>query len=154
MVESFSWLEYLAVYSSSIFKFIAGPVLGSAYGLPFWLSALLTALGMMTAIVISGILGKQIKAFLHRYFFKKKKRFSPNNRRFVKIWASYGVPGVAMLTPLIFSPFGGGLLVSTIGANTQKIFVWMAFSSLFWGLIFSATLVYLKPYLEWIIGGL
>ena len=65
-------LKYLAVFSTSMVKFVGGPLVGTAFGLPFWATAIFTALGMMaTVILFSTILGDKFKAFILKIFYKK-----------------------------------------------------------------------------------
>lgn len=130
--------KYVAVYTSSMFKFIAGPVVGAGSGLAFWETALLTILGMMTSVFLfSTIAGKKFREIIVRTFYKNRKLFSPKTRRTVRIWRNYGLKGVAFLTPVIFSPIGGTLIASSFGESKKRIFWYMLVSSVFWGFLFS-----------------
>ena len=131
--------DYFAIFSSSMLKFIAGPLIGLATGTHFLATALLTAGGMMATVAIVLILGQPLRAHLLKKFGPKKK-FSKKSRRFVRLWASYGLPGVAMLTPLLFSPPGGALLVAGLGGKPVKIFFWMSLSAISWGFAYAALL--------------
>lgn len=136
--------KYLSVYLSSMVKFIAGPLTGLATGLNFVETALLTALGMMTTVLLLTLMGKPMRTWLQKYLSKKRKRFSPRNRQFVRIWKSWGVFGVSFLTPVVFSPIGGALLANIFGGAKKDIITYMLISAIFWGFTYSVILFYLK----------
>ena len=128
--------QYLTVFFLSCFKFIFGPTLGTAYGFSAPVTALLTTLGMMTTVFVLTFAGEKIRA---RIMGRKKgkKVFTKRNRRFVYIWKKYGLFGVAFLTPIIFSPIFGTLLMSIVGGRRKLIFSYMLVSAVFWSIIFS-----------------
>jgi hypothetical protein len=131
--------EYFAIFSSSMLKFIAGPLIGLASGTGFWATALLTAAGMMATVTLIMAVGTPLRDRLLRRF-GSKKRFTKRNRNFVRIWSSYGLPGVALLTPLLFSPPGGALLVTSFGGKPSRILFWMSLSAISWGMIYASAL--------------
>ncbi|MFA0961350.1 hypothetical protein AB9P05_06065 [Roseivirga sp. BDSF3-8] len=125
--------KYLSVYLLSMLKFIAGPTMGPAMGFTWLETVIVTILGMMTSVLIFTFFGKQIRAwYMKRRGNKKPKRFTKRNRRFVFIWKKYGIAGVALLTPLIFTPIGGALLVSTLGGEVRKTLIYMLLSAILW----------------------
>ena len=129
--------KYLAVYLISMIKFIGGPLSGVASGLTWVETFIFTVLGMMTTVVVLTLLGKNArKRFLNR-LKKKKKLFTPKNRRMVRIWRKYGLKGVAFLTPVIFSPIIGTIMAISFGEPAKRIFFYMLGRALFWGVIFS-----------------
>jgi hypothetical protein len=131
--------KYFSVYLLSMVKFIAGPTMGPAMGLSWLETVIVTVLGMMTSVVIFTFFGKQIRAwYLKRRGAKKPKLFTKRNRRFITIWKKYGVAGVAMLTPLIFTPIGGALLVSSLGGGVRKTLLYMFISAVIWSVAMSA----------------
>ncbi|HEX8549892.1 MAG TPA: hypothetical protein VF691_23220, partial [Cytophagaceae bacterium] len=101
--------------------------------------------GMMFSVVIfSNLLGKLFKIWICKTFYKNSKLFSKKNRRLIKIWRSYGIRGVAFLTPILLSPIGGTLLAASFGESRGKIFFYMLLSSIFWSFIFTFGLFALK----------
>lgn len=139
-------LKYFTVYLLSGLKFIFGPTFGMAYGLPVYVIIILTALGMMTTVYLFTFFGDQLRSFLKR-FRKNPKTFSPRSRRFVKIWRSYGLEGVCMLTPLLLSPPGGALLANLLETNKKKLIKWMWISAILW----SAVITLITKYAFWIV---
>ena len=139
-------LKYITVYFLSGFKFIFGPTLGVAYDLPLIVIILLTAFGMMTTVYLFTFFGSDIRKFALR-FKKEPKVFSKRNRRFVKVWRKFGLEGVCLLTPLILTPPGGGLLANLLGTDKRKLLKWMWISALGWSTILST----LVKYAYWIV---
>jgi hypothetical protein len=138
-------LKYIAVYLTSMLKFIGGPLLGIGSGLPFWTTAILTCLGMMTSVFIfSTVVGKGFKAWVSSTFYRNKKLFSAKNRKLVKVWRNYGLKGVAFLTPVFLTPIGGTLIAASFGESRRRIFIYMFASSAFWSIVFSFALFLFK----------
>ncbi len=126
-------LKYMIVYSSSAVKFVFGPTLGVAYGFNVFLTGTLTLLGCMTSVYIFTFFGDRIKVLTDRFFKKKKRKlFTRQNRRFVRIWRKYGIIGIAFLTPILLTPIGGTVAANAMGCKKERIFRYMWISSLFW----------------------
>jgi hypothetical protein len=129
--------KYFAVYGLSMFKFIFGPLVGTASELSVVEVSVLTALGMMTSVVVFCTIGKSLRHAIIRRYYSNRKLFSPKNRKRVRFWRNYGLTGVAFLTPVIFSPIGGTILATAFGESTRKIVIYMFVSSIFWSFILS-----------------
>lgn len=119
-------------------KFIAGPVGGYAAGFHFLLTIAVTVGGMMSSVFLFTYLGTFLKTHLLDRIFSARRKFTKRNRRFVTVWRKYGLRGVAFLTPLIFTPIGGTLLMTSMGAPRNKIFISMLISALFWSSVFTS----------------
>lgn len=135
-------LKYLTVIGLSGVKFIFGPTLGNSFGYPVLLTAALTILGTMIPVYILTYFGHRLKSFVNRFRKKNRKVFTRRNRRFVKIWRKYGVEGIAIFTPIFFSPIGGALIANALGGVPSKIIKWMWISAFFWALLISWALKY------------
>ncbi|CAN5394683.1 hypothetical protein BH11BAC2_BH11BAC2_23420 [soil metagenome] len=74
----------------------------------------------------------------YEYIEKKsgpeKRVFSSNSRKIVKVWKTYGLMGIAFLTPVILSIPIGTVIANSFEGNRKKIFVYMFFSILLWSL--------------------
>ncbi len=66
---------------------------------------------------------------------EKKKLFSPQSRKFVRLWKKYGLIGVSFHTPVILSIPIGTIIVNMFEDNKAKIFMYMFFSILFWSVL-------------------
>jgi Na+/pantothenate symporter len=134
-------VKYAGVIAGSMVKFIFGPVGGYTLGLSYVETVVLTIAGMMLSVLICSVLGKKIKHWTKRYN-AKKKLFTAKNRRKVQLWRSYGLTGIAFLTPLILTPIGGTLVAVSFGEKSPKILLYMLISATLWGLVL-VTAIYL-----------
>lgn len=132
-----SLIKFLGIYFLSLFKFIAGPVLGSAAGYGVLGSIFVTVAGMMTSVFLFTLIGSKFKNYLKLRFNKKKPIFSKKNRSLVRIWKKYGEIGIAIITPLVLTPIGGTLIMISFGAKKKHIYLNMLLSSIFWATLFS-----------------
>lgn len=128
-------IKYLTIYLLTMVKFIAGPTIGPASGLSWVETVLITVAAMMTSVLI--FTSSTFKENILTRFMKKKKLFTKRNRRFVTIWKRYGLFGVTFLTPIIFTPIGGSILVTYLGGKRKTILYYMLISATFWSIIFS-----------------
>jgi hypothetical protein len=140
-------LKCLTIYLLSALKFIFGPTVGIASGIPVVFTALLTAAGMMTTVYLFTYFSEFMKRFTDRFKKKDRKRFSPKSRRFVTFWKKYGIRGIAFLTPVILMPAGGAILANVLGGKKEEIIKWMWVSAIFWGFVISLAV----KYAYWII---
>ncbi|WP_425390121.1 hypothetical protein [Ekhidna sp.] len=128
-------LKYFTVYFLSGLKFVFGPTFGVANGLPTIATIILTSLGMMTTIYLFTFFGDEIRGFFSRFRKKKRRVFTKRNRRFVMLWKKFGLKGICLLTPLILTPPGGGLLINLISSKKNLILKWMWISAILWSVI-------------------
>jgi hypothetical protein len=141
MSEAF--LTFFGIYLLSMFKFVAGPVLGTAAGYSPWQIIGVSLLGMMSSVSLFTFLGTRFKRWVAGRFGKQKKLFSPKNRRIVRVWNSYGELGIAFLTPILLTPIGGTLILVSFGSAKRKIFSYMLLSGLAWATFFSFSMDWL-----------
>lgn len=125
------WAKYISVALASMIKFVAGPVTGVALGLEWWETALFTVVGMMLSVVIFLFLGTAIQHLISRYRQQKPRLFSKRTRLAVKVWKKSGMTGIAILTPLLFTPIGGTLIAVSFKVPRFTIIAQM----LLWGVI-------------------
>lgn len=134
--------KYGTVFLVSMFKFVIGPTTGIFAGLSIVETALISALGMSTSVVIFSYGGVAARDWWFTTFRHDRKLFSPRNRKVVKFWIRYGIKGLAFLTPVVFSPIVGTLLAISFGESKTRIFRFMALSALIWGFILSIILFF------------
>lgn len=129
-------LKYVSVYLISMVKFFGGPVTGISLGLSYVETVLFTIAGMMTSVVVFSFLGKKASEwFSKRRKEKNKPMFSKKSRGIVKIWKSFGVKGIAFLTPLLLTPIVGTIVAALFGASKKHIFVHMLWSATLWSFV-------------------
>lgn len=141
-----SLITFLGIYFLCLFKFIAGPVLGSAAGYGVLESIFVTVAGMMTSVLLFTLIGNKFKKVLKLRFSKKKPIFSKKNRTLVKVWKKYGEVGIAIITPLVLTPIGGTLIMVSFGAKKRHIYLNMLLSSLFWATVFCLSIDHLLSF--------
>ena len=129
--------KYFTVYVMSMLKFFFGPVMGTTFGFPWLVTALITVAGMMTSVVLFSLMGNRARTWMMKRFQSNRRLFTPRNRRTVNIWRKYGLKGVAFLTPILLTPIGGTLLAISFGESKSKIFFYMLCSGIFWGIVLS-----------------
>ena len=128
-------LKYILVFLISMFKFIAGPAFGAAYDLSVPITAAMTILGMMTTVIIISFFGIRLRNWIQKKYTSKRKVFTRQNRRIVKVWRGYGEFGVSFFTPIFFSPVIGTLLITALGGRRKRTIIYMFISAVFWAFI-------------------
>ena len=68
----------------------------------------------------------------------KKKVFTPRSRRIVRIWTTYGLVGLAALTPILFSIPLGTFVMTRLESNRKKILLYMFISIVCWSLLLTS----------------
>ncbi|MFY0593419.1 hypothetical protein [Roseivirga sp.] len=130
-------LAYIGIFLLACLKSIFPPVLGPQVGMTNLEIILITLAGLMTSVTLFTFLGEKIKRHVIPVFVKNPKKFSPKSRRMVRIWKKYGIVGVCFLTPLILSPPGGALLVSSVGAPRKQVFFYMLLFGIMWSVVWT-----------------
>ncbi|SHM59681.1 hypothetical protein SAMN04488057_102272 [Cyclobacterium lianum] len=128
-------ITFLGIYFLCLFKFIAGPVLGFAAGYALWEIVVVTVSGMMTSVLFFTFLGEWFKKNWSIIIKKKKPKFSKRTRNIIRIWQKFGVFGIALLTPVILTPIGGTVVLTSFGIAKKKIIGSMFISAVFWSIV-------------------
>jgi uncharacterized membrane protein len=144
-------IKYFSVAMAAALKFFAGPITGLALGLTWYETALCSALGMMVSVVLTTYIGKGIQALMARWRKASPRKFSKSSRLAVRIWQRFGIIGIALLTPLLFTPIGGTILALALRVQRQAIFFWMLVSGVSVGLVISYLLYRLSFVQEWLM---
>jgi len=119
------WGAYFAVMAASSIKFVAGPITGFGIGLSMLETILCTWLGMMSTVTIMLTIGRFLVQQISRLRVQKPKLFSGRARYAVRVWQRFGIIGIAVMTPLLFTPIGGSLLALSFKVPTLRVlFLW------------------------------
>lgn len=137
-------LKYFTVFGLSMFKFVFGPVTALPLGIGYVATSLLTAGGMMASVLIISSLGAPMRERFIQRFAPNRRLFTKRSRQIVRVWRKYGMWGVAMLTPLLFTPIGGALIAVSFGEQRNKILFTMLVSALFWAFVISGAIFFAK----------
>lgn len=132
------WGAYFAVMAASSIKFVAGPITGFGIGLSMLETILCTWVGMMTTVTIMLTIGRFLVQQISRLRVQKPKLFSGRARYAVHVWQRFGIIGIAVMTPLLFTPIGGSLLALSFKVPTLRVLFFMALSGIFWAIVFTA----------------
>ena len=137
-------IEYLitfaGIYFLCLFKFVAGPLLGAAAGYSILEIVIVTVSGMMTSVVLFTYLGDWFMRNWNVLISKKPKRFTKRTRNVIKVWKKFGIWGIALLTPLILTPIGGTVVLTSFGIAKKKILLTMLVSALIWAFVFGLSI--------------
>ncbi|AFL83141.1 hypothetical protein Belba_0482 [Belliella baltica DSM 15883] len=133
-------LKFLAIYVTCLFKFVAGPILGSAAGYSIFEITIVSVAGMMTSVFLISYLGDWIKTNWSFKVSKKRNKFSKKNRRIVKVWQKFGPIGIAAITPMLLTPIGGTIIMSAFRVEKKVVFTYMFLSGVFWAIILGASI--------------
>ncbi|MDX1904367.1 MAG: small multi-drug export protein [Thermonemataceae bacterium] len=131
---------YFSVYMLATFKFALAPPTGYLLGLsPLEIMVTSTA-GMATTAFLVPLLGEKIFAYLRKKRLEKGKTvkiFSSRKRLIIRIWQKFGIIGLSLLTPILFSPIVGCALAVSFGVKKAKIILFMSLSAIFWSALMS-----------------
>jgi uncharacterized membrane protein len=133
-------ITFVFIYLSCLFKFVAGPILGSAAGFSLIEIILVSVGGLMTTVFALTYLGEWIKKNWTVNVSKKRKRFSKGTRRIVKIWQKFGPIGIAVITPMFLTPVGGTIVMTAFRVEKKKVFTYMFISGLFWAFVLGSSI--------------
>jgi uncharacterized membrane protein len=131
------WGAYFAVMAASSIKFVAGPLTGFGLGLSMLETIFCTWVGMMFTVTVMLTIGRFLVQQIARIRVQKPKLFSGRVRYAVSIWQRFGIKGIAVMTPLLFTPIGGSLLALSFKVPTPRVLFFMAISGIFWSVIFT-----------------
>jgi uncharacterized membrane protein len=131
------WGAYFAVMAASSIKFVAGPLTGFGLGLSMLETIVCTWVGMMFTVTVMLTIGRFLVQQIARIRVQKPKLFSGRVRYAVSIWQRFGIKGIAVMTPLLFTPIGGSLLALSFKVATPRVLFFMALSGIFWSVIFT-----------------
>ena len=147
------FLKAIPAFLGSMVKFILGPTIGYGSHLHFLTTVFVTVAGMMTTVTIFTYFGDWIRnKFLRK---KNSEQDKVDKVKYEGTWKKYGLPGIALLTPVVLTPVGGTLLALSSGSPKEKIIFFMFVSAAFWSLIFSGTIYFLggeffPAFMRWI----
>ena len=133
-----NWYQYVIIFLASMFKFFFGifTAINSSIGVvPSFTTNLI---GGGVGVVFFTYLGAWIKQKLNDYLDKKPSPIVDNYwtkfQNFIRV--NFGLLGIAILSPIVFSiPVGVGLALQ-VTRNKQKIVLYLFASCIFWSLVF------------------
>jgi uncharacterized membrane protein len=110
--------------------------LGIVWGLsPFWV--IVTAFAGNMATVLALIIGfEKFKVWYAKRQQAKGKALSKKSERAKNIMNKYGLPGLALLGPILIGTHIAAFIGMTLGATKKNTTVWLTASIALWSLVF------------------
>lgn len=143
-------MKYISVALASTLKFFGGPIAGVILNLTWIETAVCSIAGMMFSVLIVTYVGKGIQSLLKKHRKVEPKRFSKTTRMAVRIWKKFGIIGIALLTPPLFTPIFGTALAVAFRVPRTSIFLYMTLSAIGWGFFVSYLAHKMTFIQEWI----
>lgn len=77
---------------------------------------------------------------------------SGRRKRAFRLWHSYGLPGIAIMGPLVLGTHFAALIALSLGSKKYPVMLWMTFSLLLWTVIIAVVSYYGIENLKWVLG--
>jgi membrane protein YqaA with SNARE-associated domain len=119
----------ILVFITSIVELWIGIPLGLFLDLNPLIVAITAAAGSILSAFIVIVLGDNLRKWFIKWRYGEK---SIQNGRIYDIWNKYGIIGLGLLSPLLFgSPLGAALGIG-LGAQKDRLFIWMSLGIIIW----------------------
>ena len=124
------WLEIMLVIPLGIISGLS----------PVWVMLLAFTGNILTVLIV--IIGFQkVKEWMESRKNKDGKGESKRTERGKRIWNKYGMPGVALLGPILIGTHIAAFIGLLFGANKTNATIWMTISIALWTLVFGIATV-------------
>ncbi|PAV31570.1 DNA-binding protein [Virgibacillus profundi] len=137
-------LEYALVFIGAAIPWmeiaLVIPV-GIVWGLSPFLVMLLAFVGNLITVVPLIIGFEKVKSWFAKRRRKKEKQPSKRTDRGKKIWNKYGLPGLALLGPILTGTHIAAFIGMSLGAKKQWVMLWMTVSIGLWTIIIGVATV-------------
>ena len=131
-------IAYLVVFllaATPFFEVVGVIPIGVAAGLPAIPVTLISCLGNLITIWLLIVLIDRIKHWMHKRREKRgKDSSSKRKQRAAKIWQRYGLPGLAVISPILIGSHLGAILAMGFGAGKKQVAIWMTASIIVWAI--------------------
>jgi multidrug efflux pump subunit AcrB len=137
--------QITVIWLMSTVKFVFGAVpLALAFGFSFWKTIAVTCSGGFVGVTLFVNLGEYLvrKARERRERkraegkLKPKRAFTRTNKIIVRVKRNFGLPGIALLTPLLLSIPLGSIIAMRYFRHKDKYILFWSFSIASWRFIF------------------
>ena len=141
-----NFAKYISVIAISMLKFAGGPLTGLALKLAWVETAICSIIGMMITVLLIIFSSDFIQKLWTRFFPKKEKvrKFTKLNRLAIKTRRKFGLVGIALLTPILFTPIGGTALAMAFRYEKREIILQMLISAAAWAIVQTLFFYFLK----------
>jgi len=118
------WLEIALVIPVGILRGLS----------PFWVMTLAFVGNMLTVLILIAAFQK-VKEWMELRRKKDGKEESKRTERGKRIWNKYGMPGLALLGPLLIGTHIAAFIGLLFGASKVNTTIWMTISIALWTLV-------------------
>ncbi|MUK88406.1 DNA-binding protein [Ornithinibacillus sp. L9] len=133
------YIAYIVIFllGATPFMEVIGVIpIGVAAGLPAFPVVILAFLGNILTIWLLIMMMDRVKLWLQRRKEKKGKNIpEKREKRAVTVWKKYGLPGLALLSPILIGSHLGAILAMGFGGTRKKITFWMTSSIIGWTIV-------------------
>lgn len=136
MAIDFWSLLGLLVFSA--LKFFLAPSAAIVAGHSFWEAVIISSVGGLMGFLLFFYFGTWIRNWIDKLRKPKaKKAFSKKNKMIVKVKRSFGLYGIAILTPCFFGIPLGSVIAAAYFSASKKTVITFVLSIILWSLILS-----------------
>jgi membrane protein DedA with SNARE-associated domain len=122
--------QITTIYLAGITGLYKGVPVGFALQSTPFLTALFTALGSVTVVLVIFFSGERFKEWLSKKFTKKSIQKKEN--LFKSIQNKYGLIGIGLIAPGIIGPIGASILGLMILKNTRLFLIYLIAGIMIW----------------------
>lgn len=145
-------MKVLLIILSATWKFAATfPVAIYIFKMTFMETILYTNIGGLIGIIVSLFFSKGLIYFWNKLSSQKpktrkkqKRTFTKFNRRLVLLKSKYGMPGIAILTPVLLSIPLGTFLTAKYYRHKKSNYLLLFLSQVVWSFIYTIALTQFK----------
>lgn len=122
----------LVVFLAGIIELWVAVPLGLVLELSPPITAFLSALGSICAALIVSFAGSNLRKRFLMWRYGTEEGLKGG--RLYKIWNNYGIIGLGLLSPLLFGAPMGTALGIVLGAEKERLLIWMAIGIIIWSI--------------------
>ena len=133
------YIAYLVIFllgATPFFEVVGVIPIGVAAGLPAVPVTLLAFAGNMLTIWLLILMMDSVLKWMKKRREKKGKEVpEKRQKRAANLWKKYGLPGLAILSPILVGSHLGAMLAMGFGGTRRKIMLWMTLSITGWTIV-------------------
>lgn len=133
-----SWMQVLGIMLVGAIPFIEsylGSFLGTIVGVDPFLAVPAAVIGNIVCTFILIAITSRVRAAATSGR-EAKSELSPRRKKVVSYLERFGVPGVALLGPLVIASQITAPTLIAVGAKKSSVYLWTAISIALWGILF------------------
>ncbi len=133
------YIAYVVVFllaATPFFEVVGVIPIGVATGLSALPVTVIALSGNILTIWLVILMMDRVKSWLKKHNEKKGEIASEKRgKRASNIWKRYGLPGLAIVSPILIGSHLGVILAMSFGGKRKQIAFWMTFSVLAWAVV-------------------